>query len=195
MFYELRTYDFRPGDAVKYLDLFRREGLPLITDYLPLIGYLVTEIGPLNRIHHIWAYQDLADRVKRRGRLMQDEAWTEGFLPRGMVLVRRQENRLLQLVQGSSELDKLTDTADRKHAARPGSEPLLGTNWFSVETAEPDTPAPSAEPFAHWIIIAGDDLGSTITLRRFVSPETIPLTTSVLKGREICRPALFSPMA
>jgi hypothetical protein len=45
MIHELRTYDFTPRDAVRYLDLFRREGLPLITAYLPLIGYLVTETG------------------------------------------------------------------------------------------------------------------------------------------------------
>jgi NIPSNAP len=194
MIHELRTYDFAPGDAVRYLDLFRREGLPLITGYLPLIGYLVTEIGPLNRIHHLWAYRDLTDRAERRGRFMQDKAWTEGFLPRGMALVRRQESRLLSLVQRSTALGQLTADADRKHAAQIGTEPLLGHGWFTVETAQPGSPSPIEAPFAHWTVTAGDQTGSTITLVRFDQPGSIPLTPSALTSREICRPAGFSPL-
>jgi NIPSNAP len=194
MIYELRTYDFAPGDAVRYLDLFRREGLPLITGYLPLIGYLVTEIGPLNRIHHLWAYRDLADRTERRGRFMQDKAWTEDFLPRGMALVRRQESRLLGLVQGSAVLEQLTADADRKHAAQIGTEPLLGSGWFTMETAKSGAPSPVEAPFALWTVTAGDQTGSTITLGRFVQPDAIPLTPSALFSREICRPAGFSPL-
>ena len=58
--------------------------MPLITRHLPLVGYWLTEVGPLNRIEHLWAYESLADRAARRGRLMGDTEWTGGFLPRGM---------------------------------------------------------------------------------------------------------------
>jgi NIPSNAP len=194
MMYELRTYDFAPGDAVRYLDLFRREGLPLITGYLPLVGYLVTEIGPLNRIHHLWAYRDLGDRAERRGRFMQDKAWTEGFLPRGMALVRRQESRLLNLVNGSAALEQLTSTADCRHAAQTGSEPLLGARWFSMDTAEAGSSSPTENLIARWIVTAGDQTGSAITLARFDASDVIPLTPSGLLDREICRPTGFSPL-
>jgi hypothetical protein len=194
MMYELRTYDFAPGDAVRYLNLFRHEGLPLITGYLPLIGYLVTEIGPLNRIHHLWAYRHLGDRAERRGRFMQDKAWTDGFLPRGMALVRRQESRLLNLVNGSAALEQLTVAADRRHAAQTGSEPLLGASWFSMDTAEAGSPSPTENPFAHWIVTAGDQTGSTITLARFDTADAITLPPSGLLDREICRPTGFSPL-
>jgi hypothetical protein len=194
MIYELRTYDFAPGDAVRYLELFRREGLPLITGYLPLIGYLVTEIGPLNRIHHVWAYRDLAYRAERRGRFMQDKTWTEGFLPRGMALVRRQESRLLSLLNGSAVLERLTAESDRKHAAQLGSEPLLGASWFSLETSRSGILAPAENTLAHWVVVAGDQTGSSITLAHFDTADPIPLTPSGQLDREICRPAGFSPL-
>jgi hypothetical protein len=194
MIHEFRTYDFAPGNALRYLDLFRREGLPLITGYLPLIGYLVTEIGPLNRIHHLWAYRDLADRAERRGRLMQDKAWTEGFLPRGMALVRRQENRLLRLAHGSAALEQLTVAADRKHAAQLGTEPLLGAGWFCLETSRSGASAPAENAFAHWVVAAGDQTGSAITLARFDAADAITLPPSGLLDREICRPAGFLPL-
>lgn len=195
MIHELRTYDFAPGDAVRYLDLFRREGLPLITGYLPLIGYLVTEIGPLNRIHHLWAYRDFADRAERRGRFMQDKAWTEGFLPRGMALVRKQESRLLSLLKGSSALEKLTADADRRHVAQIGTEPLLGSGWFTIDAAQAESQSPIEPPFAHWVVAAGEQTGSTITLSRFDRPDSISLSPSASASREICRPAGFSPLS
>jgi hypothetical protein len=194
MIHELRTYDFAPGDAVRYLDLFRREGLPLITAYLPLIGYLVTEIGPLNRIHHLWAYHDLADRAERRGRFMQDKAWTEGFLPRGLALVRRQESRLLSMVQRSAVLEYLSAEADRQHPAQSGHEPLLGAGWFVLETRDGDAPALAENRLAQWVVTAGERTGSTITLDRFDDPDSIPLTASGSQVLEICRPAGFSPL-
>jgi hypothetical protein len=194
MIYELRTYDFAPGDAVCYLDLFRREGLPLITAYLPLIGYLVTEIGPLNRIHHLWAYRDLADRAERRGRFMQDKAWTEGFLPRGMALVRRQESRVLKLVQGSAALEQLVAHADRPHSAQTGTEPLLGTSWFYLVTTESASSPSTEQSLASWAVVVGDRTGSVITLSRFADPAAVPLTASPMRDSEICRPAGFSPL-
>jgi hypothetical protein len=194
MIHELRTYDFAPGDAVRYLDLFRREGLPLITAYLPLIGYLLTEIGPLNRIHHLWAYRDLADRAERRSRFMQDKAWTEGFLPRGIALVRRQESRVLRLVQGSAALEQLVAHADRPHAAQTGTEPLLGTSWFCLMTTESASSPSTEKSLASWVVVAGGRTGSTITLNRFADPAAIPLTTSSMRDSEICRPAGFSPL-
>jgi hypothetical protein len=194
MMYELRTYDFAPGDAVRYLNLFRHEGLPLITGYLPLIGYLVTEIGPLNRIHHLWAYRHLGDRAERRGRFMQDKAWTDGFLPRGMALVRRQESRLLNLVNGSAALEQLTVAADRLHPAQAGHEPLLGAGWFSLETRDSDAPAPAESRFAQWVVTAGERTGSTVTLDRFDDPGAIPLAAFGSQVHEICRPTGFSPL-
>ena len=40
-----------------------------------LVGDFTTEVGNVNEIGHIWAYQDLADRTKRRATMAVDPAW------------------------------------------------------------------------------------------------------------------------
>lgn len=92
----LRTYDFSPGFALEYLEIFSRENLPLITRYLPLVGCCVTEVGVLSQVRHAWIYSDFADRTERRTKLVSDKDWTEGFLSRGMALISRQEPSFLR---------------------------------------------------------------------------------------------------
>ncbi len=40
-----------------------------------LIGFFFTEIGVVNQVVHIWAYESLDDRLARRARMAQDERW------------------------------------------------------------------------------------------------------------------------
>jgi hypothetical protein len=49
--------------------------------YGKLIGFWSTEIGPLNRVIHIWAYESVEARAAARKALMQDAVWTQHFLP------------------------------------------------------------------------------------------------------------------
>ena len=37
-----------------------------------MVGYYATEIGELNQVVHMWAYEDLNSRVERRAKLMKD---------------------------------------------------------------------------------------------------------------------------
>ena len=90
MILDLRTYDFAPGDALRYLGVFGPEGLPLISAHLSLVGYWMSEVGALNRLRHLYVYDDLDDRTRRRAGMLADERWTKGFLPQGMALIRRQ---------------------------------------------------------------------------------------------------------
>lgn len=187
MLYELRTYDFAPGKAVAYADLFRREGLPLITRYLPLVGYFVTEIGALNRLHHLWVYASLADRAEKRARFMQDKDWTEGFLPRGLALVQRQESRLLSLISGSDELSRAVSAAGHAHEAEPAEAPLFGAGWFALGKA---SEAEGAGHIAHWRVLAGADAGSALALRRLDPSRSLDAP-----ALDLCRPLRFSPLA
>ena len=190
MLYELRSYDFAPGNAVRYLDLFRREGLPLLTAHLPLAGYWQTEIGPLNRLHHLLAYQSLSERMARRAAFMADKIWTEGFLPRGMALVQRQESHLLQVVEGSPALDGLSP---RKLEAEAAEQPLLGSAWFTLTFGPPTQHAASSGLIGRWGIVAGADAGLHVELSRFADPSEVPMTST--NPVEVCRPARFSPLA
>ena len=95
MIYEMRTYRLRVGAAAAYLRLVQEEGIAVQTSHLgQLVGYFSTEIGPLNEIVHIWAYEDLNDRAKRRAKLAADPRWQE-FLPKLQALIETMESRIL----------------------------------------------------------------------------------------------------
>lgn len=130
MFFELRTYDFTPGNAIRYAERFRQDGLPPITTHLPLLGHFLTEGGPLNRLHHLWVYRDLSERAEKRADLMADKAWIEGFLPRGLAMIQRQETRLLSLIESSDDLEAIVAKASMRHEAQDAAMPMLSEAWF-----------------------------------------------------------------
>jgi len=104
MIFEWRSYDLRVGKAPEYLALFSREGVQHATRHLPMGGYWLAESGALNRIHHLWIYDSLAERDACRAGLAQETGWVQGFVPRGFPLIERQENRLMRLERGSDVL-------------------------------------------------------------------------------------------
>ena len=59
-----------------------------------LVGYFVSEIGPLNQTVHLWAYQSLDDRATRRAALMKEPLWQD-FLGRVTPMILRQESKIL----------------------------------------------------------------------------------------------------
>src|SRR5690606_10914745 len=76
MIFELRTYTAKPGRAADFIKLYESEALPLQNKYLGgLVGFYVTELGPLNQIVHLWRYESLADREQRRAALEADPGW------------------------------------------------------------------------------------------------------------------------
>ena len=80
MIIEQRTYMLRTGSVAEYLRKYQEEGLAIQRPILGhLVGYFYTDIGPLNQIVHMWAYDDLADRARRRAMLTADPAWRTFF--------------------------------------------------------------------------------------------------------------------
>lgn len=78
MIVELRTYQIQPGKIKIWLDHYEKAGLPLQLRYLgKLVGFFVGEIGTINQVKHLWAYDSLADREKRRTLLFEDGDWQE----------------------------------------------------------------------------------------------------------------------
>jgi hypothetical protein len=73
----------------------REEGLAIQQPILGnLIGYFVTEIGPLSHVVHLWGYDSLDDRSRRRGLLAANEDW-QAFTIRLSALIETMENRIL----------------------------------------------------------------------------------------------------
>jgi len=95
MIVEERIYTLKPGKAPEYLRLYEQEGMAIQRPILGnLVGYYSTEIGPLNVVVHLWAYEDLADRTRRRAQLVADPRW-QAYVPKIQPLVETQENRIL----------------------------------------------------------------------------------------------------
>jgi len=76
MIVEQRTYTVAHGQMEAYLQRYERDALPLQKKHLGrLLGFFVSEIGPLNQVVHLWVYDSLADREQRRAALDADPAW------------------------------------------------------------------------------------------------------------------------
>jgi len=95
MIYEERTYTLKPGATAAYFKTYEAEALEVQKAILgKLIGYFQTEFGTLNQVVHIWAYDSLDERARRRAKLWQDPAWL-AYVPKILPLVEKMENRLL----------------------------------------------------------------------------------------------------
>ena len=97
MIVDHRTYTFHPLKMAAWLELYEKHALPVQQRYLgQLIGFFVTEIGTLNQVVHIWAFESLEDRQRRRAEMAKDPDWHE-FLKRNAELaaLQHQENKIL----------------------------------------------------------------------------------------------------
>lgn len=95
MILEQRCYLVRPGKVGEYLKHVEEVGWPVMRAVQGgLVGYFVAETGRLNEVVHLWAYEDLADRARRRARLDENAEWQE-FLRRVLPLIERMDSRIL----------------------------------------------------------------------------------------------------
>jgi hypothetical protein len=92
---EERTYTLKPGTVHQYYADYEAGGLAIQTRILGnLIGYFHTEIGQLNKVVHLWGYDSLAEREKRRAALFADQAWLD-YLKQSPDIVVEMESRIL----------------------------------------------------------------------------------------------------
>ena len=94
MIYEMRTYKLHPGKVPEFEALIESEALPHLTKFAKLVGWWSTEIGPLNEVIHLWAYEDMAQREESRKEQSEDPTLA-AFRPKAQLLVVSQENRIL----------------------------------------------------------------------------------------------------
>ena len=78
MILEMRTYTLHPGKMAEYFKVYETQGFEVQKRILGgFVGSFVSEIGPLNQVVHLWAYQDLNDRSARRAALAADPQWQQ----------------------------------------------------------------------------------------------------------------------
>lgn len=95
MIYELRTYQLAFGGLSDYLEVAKTMILPGVAEYgLKPVGFWSTEIGQLNEVCHLWAYEDLNDRQAKWSKWGRDPRRAEVAKKlRGVIL--SQTNKIL----------------------------------------------------------------------------------------------------
>ncbi len=96
MIYDFRTYTLYPGKTHEYLEIYEREALPVQREHLGhLVGYFTSEIGPLNKIIHIWAYESFVERDARREKMFSDARFKDAA-KKLYPLIQTQEDVILK---------------------------------------------------------------------------------------------------
>ncbi len=95
MIVEERCYTLKPGTVQLYYQDYSARGLKIQQPILGnLIGYFHTEIGELNQIVHMWGYDSLAERERRRALLAANAEWL-GYLKQSPDIILKMETRIL----------------------------------------------------------------------------------------------------
>ncbi|MDM0085414.1 NIPSNAP family protein [Variovorax sp. J31P179] len=96
MLVEQRTYTTHPGKVREYLALYQAQGLEIQQRILGrMVGYYHSEIGEMNQVVHLWAYESLDERAERRAALLADEGFI-AYVRQMLPLLVRQESRILR---------------------------------------------------------------------------------------------------
>ena len=100
MLLDVRTYTCQPGTIKKHIAPYEKMGEgPQTRHPGQPFAFLTTETGNVNQYIHIWAYENAADREKRRAAIWADPEWlayTEESAKLGAL--EAQENRLMTQV-------------------------------------------------------------------------------------------------
>ena len=95
MIVEERIYGVAVGKTKEWLDYYGEHGFPVQQRHLGrCIGFFQTEIGTLNQIVHLWAYDSLAHRETARAAMAQDPAW-KSFLAGQPKVIVSQDVRIM----------------------------------------------------------------------------------------------------
>ena len=146
MIIEMRTYTLQPGTLAEVEKRFA-EGLPGREKHSKLAAFWHTEVGPLNQIIHVWAYDSLDHRTKVRAAAAKEPGWppaigthvtaiqSELFLPAPFSppLTPREVGPLFEIRQYTLAPGAVPGLIERwtdKIEGRQKFSPLIGA-WYS----------------------------------------------------------------
>lgn len=95
MILEERTYTLQAGKVPEYFRIEGEHGAKIYLETMGrVVGIFATEVGELNQVVHMVAFDDLADRTRRRTALRANPDW-EAYASQVRPMIVRQQNRLL----------------------------------------------------------------------------------------------------
>ena len=123
MILEMRTYVLKPGMTHNFVERFA-DGLTARLQFSKLLGLFLSEVGGLNRVVHIWPYENFEDREKIGAKARATGKWP----PKTQEFIITQENKFIQPAPFSPPLPegKLGNLYEfRTYTYQPGSMPTV----------------------------------------------------------------------
>ena len=127
MIVEFRTYRLKPGTVAQAEERFG-EALPARAKVSPLAAFWHTEVGPLNRIIHVWPYDSFEARSRVRGEATKLEGWP----PNIREFVEEQESEIFIPAAFSPKFEPrhLGGIYEiRTYTMLPGALPTVTEKW------------------------------------------------------------------
>ncbi len=93
-----RTYDFHPGKLAGWLAAYGETGLAIQKKHLGQFLFMgTTEVGPINQVIFMWAYESLGARARQRAAMAADPAWGEfAKFTGGLGALKQQTNMIIK---------------------------------------------------------------------------------------------------
>ena len=95
MIIDYRAYTFRVGTIPAFFDLFEKEGMAPQQRVLGnFMGMYRHETGPVNQVIHMWGYDNVAERERRRAELAADPGFL-AYVTKARDMITDQDVRIL----------------------------------------------------------------------------------------------------
>ena len=131
MIYDVRTYEIAPGRVPDYMKNVKEIAIPIRQDYgVKLGGWYYSDIGPLNQVVHIWAYEDTKHLVEGAEAVRADRRWTGEYMPANRGLVQSQRDAISVQAPFAPQSYEPVDSAEprlydmRIYDIKPGQVPV-----------------------------------------------------------------------
>ncbi len=106
MIIDCRIYTFKPGTVPQFIALFEADGMTVQKRILGnFIGMYRHETGPINQIIHMWGYDSVAERERRRGECAADPEFL-AYAKKARELIVEQDVRIIIPTAGSPDHSK-----------------------------------------------------------------------------------------
>jgi hypothetical protein len=200
---EMRSYDMAPGAVAEYEKEFAR-CIDYRMQFSKLAAFWHTEVGPLNRVIHVWPYENAGERDRIRAEATKPGSWPPGKTE----LIVNQEVKILDAApfsppiapaqHGIYEIRTYTVTPGKMNDVIKGWAPMIPerTKYSPLIFAG----ATNVGPLNQWVHVwAYKDLAERAAVRREVTAKGIwppPVSEHYVKqDNMIVLPAAFSPLS
>ena len=127
MIIEMRTYTLKPGSVAEAEKRFGAS-LPVREKHSKLAAFWHTEVGPLNQIIHVWAYDNFEHRASVRAASQKEEGWPPPI--REFVLTQESEVFVPAPFSPPLEARQVGPIFEmRQYTLQPGSIPGMIERW------------------------------------------------------------------